>query len=42
MQLAKIATYGGRMLEKQDRRLERQDETIKVIKEESARMRKEF
>ena len=42
MQLAKIATYGGRMLEKQDRTLEKQDETIKVIKEESARTREEL
>ena len=32
MQLAKIATYGGRMLEKQD-------ETIRVIKEESEKTR---
>ncbi len=29
MQLAKIATYGGRMLEKQDSMLEKQDEMLK-------------
>jgi len=42
MQLAKIATYGGKMLEKQDRMLEKQDETIKVIKEESGKTREEM
>lgn len=35
MQLAKIATYGGKMLEKQD-------ETINVIKEESEKTRIEL
>jgi len=42
MQLAKIATYGWRMLEKQDMMLEKQDETIKVIKEESKKTREEI
>ena len=42
MQLSKIATYGGRMLEKQDTMLEKQDETIKVIKEESKKTREEI
>ncbi len=35
MQLAKIATYGGKMLQKQD-------ETIRVIREESENIRKEL
>jgi Hydrogenase maturation factor len=48
MQLAKIATYGGNMLSKQDSALEKQnividkqDETIKVIKNESKMNREE-
>ncbi len=39
IQLAKIATYGGRMLEKQDEMLRKQDETIRVIREESEKTR---
>ncbi|WP_456474990.1 acylphosphatase [Candidatus Pyrohabitans sp.] len=48
-QLSKIATYGGRMLdkqdmmlEKQDRMLAKQDETIEVIKEEEEKNREAF
>ncbi len=39
MQLAKIATYGRRMLEKQDMMLDKQDTTIETIKEESEKTR---
>jgi acylphosphatase len=31
MQLSRIATYGGNMLEKQDRMLEKQDTTIRIL-----------
>ena len=39
MQLSRIATYGGAMLGKQDMMLEKQDETIAVIREESGKTR---
>jgi len=41
MQLAKIATYGGKMLEKQDEMLKKQDETIKEIREVKETIREE-
>lgn len=49
MQLAKIATYGGMMIEKmdimlakQDEMLRKQDETMRTIREESERTREEI